>query len=46
MCKLFGLNKKNIYKQELKADIACSLQVTFEKALFSIIGYIEKGFVG
>ncbi len=44
MSKLFGLNKKSIYQQELKADIACSLQATFEKALFSIIKYIEKNF--
>jgi carbamoyltransferase len=44
MIKLFGLDKKNIYIQELKADIACSLQVTFERALFSILKYIEKNF--
>jgi carbamoyltransferase len=44
MLELFGLNKKNIYQQELKADIACSLQVTFEKTLFSILKYIEKNF--
>jgi len=44
MLKLFGINKKNIYKQQLKADIACSLQVTFEKALFSTLRYMEKNF--
>lgn len=44
MIKLFGLDKKNIYLQELRADIACSLQVTFEKTLFSILKYIEKNF--
>lgn len=44
MLKLFGINKKNIYKQQLKADIACSLQVTFEKALFSTLKYMERSF--
>jgi len=44
MLKLFGINKRNIYKQQLKADIACSLQVTFEKALFSTLKYMEKNF--
>ena len=44
MLQLFGLNKKNIYKQQLKADIACSLQATFEKALFSILKYMERNF--
>lgn len=44
MLHLFGINKKNIYNQQLKADIACSLQVTFEKALFSTLRYMEKNF--
>jgi carbamoyltransferase len=44
MLKLFGLNKKNIYQEELKTDIACSLQLTFENCLFSILKYIEKNF--
>ena len=44
MLKLFGLNKKSIYQDELKADIACSLQLTFENCLFSILKYIEKNF--
>lgn len=44
MTKLFGLNKKNVYNDNLKADIACSLQTTFEKILFSILKYIEKNF--
>jgi carbamoyltransferase len=44
MIKLFGLNKKKLYIDQLKADIACSLQVTFEKALFSILNYMEKNF--
>jgi len=44
MIKLFGLEKKNIYLQELKADIACSLQLTFEKTLFSILNYVKKNF--
>ncbi len=44
MLNLFGLNKKNLHSNELRADIACSLQVTFEKALFSILHYMEKNF--
>jgi len=44
MLRLFGINKTNIYKQQLKADIACSLQATFEKALFSTLKYMERNF--
>ena len=44
MLKLFGLNKKSIYQEEFKADIACSLQSTFENTLFSILKYIESNF--
>ena len=36
MLKLFGLNKKSIYQDELKADIACSF-LTFENCLFQFL---------
>lgn len=44
MLKIFGINKKNIFPQQLKADIARSLQVTFEKAFLSILKYMETNF--
>lgn len=39
MLKLFGINKQNLNDQQFLADIANSLQKTFEKILLSIINH-------